>query len=172
MRVTCLVVVTALALVIAGCQPNGAIESSGTGKLKPSTYLTQNEPINAIPVGEAREISKDVQDITLVGRIGGSNKPFVDGLAAFTIVDSKVPYCADEEGCPTPWDYCCQTDAVKKNIATVKIVDESGRPITQNARDLLNIKELTMVVVKGKAKRDDQGNLTVSTNQVYVRQSE
>ncbi len=44
---------------------------------------------------------------SLSGRIGGSEKPFVDGLAAFTIVDLKVPYCADDEGCPTPWDYCC-----------------------------------------------------------------
>jgi hypothetical protein len=29
-----------------------------------------------------------------------------------------------------------------------------------------------MVVVKGKAKRDDQGNLTVAANQIYVRPGE
>jgi hypothetical protein len=61
---------------------------------------------------------------------------------------------------------------VKSNIATVKIIGEAGAPVSQSARDLLNVKELATVVVKGKAKRDDQGNLTVSANQVFVRPGE
>jgi hypothetical protein len=48
-------------------------------------------------------------------------------------------------------------------------VDDTGKPVSQSARDLLNVKELSTVVVKGKAKRDDQGNLTVAANQVFVR---
>ena len=104
-----------------------------------------------------------------MGLIGGSSEPFVKGLAAFTIVDPKVPYCAAEEGCPTPWDYCCETDAVKQNIATVKIVDVSGKPVTQDAREFLNVKELSTVVVKGKAKRDDLGNLTVAASKIFVK---
>ena len=85
------------------------------------------------------------------------------------IVDLKVPYCAPDEGCPTPWDYCCETDAVKENIATVQVVDESGNPITTDARQLLNAKELSTVVVQGKARRDEQGNLTIDANKVFVR---
>ena len=131
--------------------------------------MVDSEPAGAIPVGEARESTEDGQDVTLVGLIGGSSDPFVEGLAAFTIVDPKVPYCAPDEGCPTPWDYCCTQDQVKDNIATVKIVDEVGRPVVHGARGLLGVKELSTVVVKGKAKRDDQGNLTVSANQVFVR---
>ena len=92
-----------------------------------STFIAESEPAGAIPVGEARTSVKDNSPVTIVGLIGGSPKPFVDGLAAFTIVDAKVPYCADDEGCPTPWDYCCQLDAVKDNIATVKFVDAAGR---------------------------------------------
>jgi hypothetical protein len=137
----------------AGCQSQSSIAPSTGNSPTTSTYLVADEPAGAIPVGEARDKSEDGQDVTLVGRIGGSSKPFVDGLAAFTFVDPKVPYCADEEGCPTPWDYCCKTNEVKDNIATVKIVDEAGKPVAQNARDLLKVKELAMVVVKGKAKR-------------------
>lgn len=159
----------AITIMTTGCQSkDGDAPSIGNNQLSTS-YLVLDEPVDAIPVGEAREIIQDGQDITLVGRIGGSGKPFIDGLAAFTVVDPKVPYCADEEGCPTPWDYCCQTDAVKKNIATVKIVDNSGQTVARNARDLLNVKELSMVVVKGKAKRDEQGNLTVAASQIFVR---
>ncbi len=134
-----------------------------------STFIAESEPAGAIPVGEARTSVKDNSPVTIVGLIGGSPKPFVDGLAAFTIVDAKVPYCSDDEGCPTPWDYCCQLDAVKDNIATVKFVDAAGKPITENAREWLNLNELATVVVTGIAKRDDQGNLTVAANKIFVR---
>jgi hypothetical protein len=89
-------------------------------------------------------------------------------MAAFTIVDAKVPYCAADESCPTPWDYCCQTDAVKDNIATVQIVDESGKPVLSDARKLLNVKELSTVTVQGTVKRDKQGNLTVLATKLFV----
>jgi hypothetical protein len=135
-------------------------------------YAATTEPADAVPVGEARSSSEDGQDITLVGVIGGSSKPFVEGLAAFTVVDPKIPSCADEEGCPTPWDYCCTQDQVKENIATIKIVDDSGKPISKDAREFLDLKELSTVVVTGKAKRDDQGNLTVAASKVFVRTEE
>lgn len=161
----------------AGCTPSEVASKTGTGSTTPagsttpgSQFVLDTEPDGALAVGEAREATQDGQDVTLVGLIGGSSEPFVDGLAAFTIVDAKVPYCALDEGCPTPWDYCCESDAVKDNIATIKIVDESGNPVAADARELLNVKELSTVVVKGKAKRDDQGNLTVASSEVFVRQ--
>ncbi len=158
-------------LAVAGCQKNSDVATieSPDQVGSSSEYVVAMEPTGAMPVGEAREASEDGQDVTLVGLIGGSPEPFVDGLAAFTIVDPKVPYCAADEGCPTPWDYCCHMDDVKDNIATIKIVDESGAPVARDARELLGVKELSTVVVKGKAKRDDQGNLSVATSEVFVR---
>ena len=172
MKVLKVLLLVHMLLGAVGCQPKDASTAKENSSLDTSSFLASNEPTGAIPVGEAREKTEDGQEVTLVGRIGGSRKPFVDGLAAFTIVDAKVPFCAPGEGCPTPWDYCCETDAVKSNIATVKIVSEAGTPVSKSARELLNVKELATVVVKGKAKRDDQGNLTVSANQVFVRPGE
>ncbi len=40
-----------------------------------------------------------------------------------------------------------------------------------DARELLKVKELSTVVVKGKAKRDDAGNLTILASGVYVKKS-
>ena len=169
MKVSSSIALVALALVSAGCQSkDGSVPNAGASRSS-SAFLADSEPSGAMPVGEARAKSEDGQEVTLVGLIGGSSKPFVEGLAAFTIVDPKVPYCADDEGCPTPWDYCCQTEAVKENIATIKLVDETGKPVASSARDLLKVKELSTVVVKGKAKRDEQGNLTIAANQVFVR---
>ncbi|MGI9470031.1 MAG: hypothetical protein ACR2NZ_00775 [Rubripirellula sp.] len=137
-----------------------------------SRYVAASEPVDAVPVGEARKSVENEDMVTLVGTIGGSTAPFVDGIAAFTIVDPKVPYCAAEEGCPTPWDYCCTQDQVKDNIATVKIVDDAGSPLNDDARELLGVQELSTVVVQGQAKRDEQGNLTVAATKVFVRPSE
>lgn len=164
----------ALLVTAIGCSDSNVASnhSDATDEVANSPYLVSIEPDGAMPVGDARESVKDEETVTLVGTIGGSSKPFVDGLAAFTIVDPKVPYCSPDEGCPTPWDYCCTQDQVKENIATVKIVDESGNSVADDARKLLGVKELSTVVVQGQAKRDDQGNLTVAASKVFVRPSE
>lgn len=159
-------------MVVAGCsesQPTASHEDSTSSTAAPSQFIASSEPSGAVAVGEAREAVKDGEEVVLVGIIGGSAKPFIDGLAAFTIVDPKVPFCAADEGCATPWDYCCEQGQVKDNIATVKVVDESGKPVATDARGLLNVKELSTVVVKGAAERDEQGNLAVLASQVFVR---
>ncbi|MDX1929272.1 MAG: hypothetical protein SFV81_22280 [Pirellulaceae bacterium] len=156
-----------LLLCSNGCTTRVDTVQSGFGS-SASSYMLASEPAGALPVGEARNQIKDGDTVTLVGLIGGSSDPFVDGMAAFTIVDAKVPYCAPSEGCPTPWDYCCETAAVKENIATVTIVDEAGKPVMSDAKKLLNVKELAKITVQGKAKRDPQGNLAVYATKLFV----
>lgn len=161
----------AVSLGIVGCG-NGAAPPATTAtsdNTESAVYVTKSEPAGAVAVGEARQSAKDKDEVVLVGRIGGSVEPFVDGLAAFTIVDPKVPYCSDDEGCPTPWDYCCEQDQVKENIATIKVVDANGKPVAKDARELLGVKELNVVVVQGKAQRDADGNLSVLADQVFVK---
>lgn len=156
--------------VAVGCSGTNVAEKSAAvdGQSK-AQYVATTEPAGAMPVGEARQSVVNDQPVVLVGRIGGSSQPFVDGLAAFTIVDPQVPHCAADEGCPTPWDYCCTQDQVQENIATVKIVDSAGQPVTNDARQLLDVQELSTVVVEGKAQRDEAGNLTVVAHKVFVR---
>ena len=161
----------AVTLSAVGC---GAPDGDETAAVDASTarnaaYLAPTEPAGAQGVGEVKETAEDGDEVTVVGLIGGDAAPFVDGLAAFTIVDPSVPYCAADEGCPTPWDYCCQQDKVPANSATVKLVDESGTLVTENARDLLGVEELAEIVVRGTAEKDDAGNLSVLARQVFVR---
>lgn len=159
-------------LICAGCGGSDVADTSDTpaSQAKRSRYVLATEPSDAVPVGTARQSNQSAQEMTLVGTIGGSTEPFVEGLVAFTIVDPKVPYCAAEEGCPTPWDYCCTQDQVKDNIATVKLVDPSGSLVAGDARELLGVRELSTVVVQGTATRDEQGNLTMAANKIFVRQ--
>ena len=162
----------AVSIGMTGCGESSTSSSdqSSTTSQPQAMYVVAEEPEDALPVGDARKSIKDKDEVVLEGRIGGSTKPFVDGIAAFTIVDKKVPYCSEDEGCPTPWDYCCETNAVKENIATVKLVDADGKPVMKDAREVLGVKELSTVVVKGIARRDDEGNLTISTDQVFVKE--
>ena len=160
--------VAVLALAVVGCGQQGG--PAPTADAERSPFVASSEPAGAVPVGDARQSVEDQDDVVMVGRIGGSANPFVDGIAAFTIVDPKIPYCAEEEGCPTPWDYCCTQDQVKENVAVVKVVDDAGNPVANDARELLGVKELNLVVVRGKAERDMDGNLAVLAEEVFVRE--
>ena len=161
-------------LLTSGCsdapQDNGV--ANKTEAVAPGTgtqYLTSSEPAAVMEVADARKSAKADEAIAIVGRIGGSGEPFVDGVAAFTLVDLKIAHCSADEGCPTPWDYCCTQDQVKDNIATVKLVDAEGKPVTDDARKLLGVKELSVVVAEGTARRDESGNLTLAATKIFVR---
>ncbi len=136
-----------------------------------SVYALSAEPDGAHNVIAARDAVQDDQDIVILGRIGGGENPWVEGRAAFSIVDPSLRACSDIPGddCPVPWDYCCETDKLPTSMALVTIVDEEGQVIKADARALLDVKELSTVVVKGKAKRDDAGNLTVLASGVYIK---
>lgn len=161
--------VLGICLLALGCSSSNESGAPSASQSDTSPYLAASEPEQAMPVGVARERVEDGQEVSVIGVIGGSREPFVDGLAAFTIVDPKVPSCVDEEGCPTPWDYCCTQDQVKDNIATVKIVDGSNAPVAKSAKELLGVSELSTVVVSGIASRDGQGNLSLAATKVFVR---
>lgn len=135
-------------------------------------FLLTTEPAGAKGIRAARKDAKDGDDVVIVGRIGGERQPWVEGRAAFRVVDAAFTPCNEkgDDGCKTPWDYCCDdSDELHQGMATVKVVDGEGKTVPVDARKLLDVKELQTVVVKGKAKRDEQGNLTVLASGLYVR---
>lgn len=168
--------ITLAACLFAGCGNSGpAPESTGTTEAttpaSTSTVLLTSEPAGAKEVIDARKTAQNDEEVVLVGRIGGSENPWVDGRAVFSIVDNSLKACSDipGDGCEKPWDYCCETDKLPTAMALIKVVDDKGTLINEDARKLLNLKELQTVVVKGKAQRDDTGNLTVFANGIFVR---
>ena len=168
---------TVLSVVVlsTGCSPSAAPPSgSGTatvvsGSLR-ELYLLTAEPDRARDVIAVRESAEHGEEVVILGRIGGSTSPWVEGVAAFSIVDPSLTPCSDMpgDGCPTPWDYCCEADLSKSKVL-VKVIDDRGNVVRADARDLLQVQELITVVVKGKAHRDDAGNLTVLATGIFVR---
>jgi len=135
-------------------------------------YVLAEEPADAQPVIAVRKDAKDGDEVTITGRIGGDVDPWVKGRATFVIVDPTLKACSEREGdsCPTPWDFCCEDIGhLNQSKATIKIVDDAGETISTDARELLGVTVLQTVTIRGQAKRDEAGNLTVLAKGVYVK---
>ena len=161
-----------IGLIAVGCGrvSNSPTEGSrgGAAPVANTSYRLTSEPAGAQDVKLARSSAKDDEEVVVVGRIGGDANPWIDGMAAFTIVDLALKPC-DDDGCKVPWDYCCDLDDLPKSKAMVKVVDTEGSVVPTESRQLLGVKELQTVVVRGKAKRDEAGNLTILAGGVFVR---
>ena len=168
----------ALAGLLTGCSqettPAGSSmqsETPGVAAVDGSKFILDAEPEGAGDVIKVREDASDGDDVVIVGRIGGSENPWIDGRAAFSVVDESLKACSDIPGdsCPKPWDYCCETPKLPNATALVKVLDENGDLVKADAKGLLDVQELSTVVVQGKAVRDDAGNLTVLASGVFVK---
>ena len=166
-----------LTVCVFGCSQDTSPSANGgsdqvASDADASIYLLATAPEKPVEVIEARASAKDGEEITVVGRIGGSKTPWINDRAAFSIVDRSLKPCSDLPGdnCPTPWDYCCQTDKLPKGTALIKVVDAQGQLVKTSAKNIPGVKELAIVVVKGTAQRDEAGNLTVVARGVYVQE--
>ncbi len=163
----------AVLVLAGGCNRQPVTTTRESEETSPDrSYLATVEPDHPRGIMEVRETAQDGESVVVVGRIGGSENPWVEGRAAFSLVDQALQACSDKEGdeCKMPWDYCCETDRLPKATLLVKLVDDSGQLVKQDARQLLGVQELQTLVVKGTAQRDDAGNVTVSARQVFVRE--
>ncbi len=134
-------------------------------------FVVKEEPKGAANVIATREKAKDKDEVVVVGRIGGRTNPWVKGAAAFSIVDTSVKACNELPGdtCPTPWDFCCESNLPTKTLFVTLVDEKSGQTIKQDARELLKLRELQTVVVQGKARRDKNGNVSIAASKVFIR---
>ncbi len=100
-------------LVVIGCSQESPTTttpqtSNSASAVDGSKYLLNSEPEGVTGVIKVREEAKDQDDVVIVGRIGGSKIPWIEGMAAFTIVDPLTKHCHElgDAGCAKPWDFC------------------------------------------------------------------
>lgn len=169
-------IVSALALCVFGCGKGQEAKSEKKGEELAGVrakFVLSAEPEGAAGVKAAREKAGDGKELVVTGRIGGSKKPFT-GRASFTIVDDALTPCNERPGddCPTPWDYCCDApEDLAQGTVLLKLTDEEGRTLAHDARELLGVKELSRVVVRGLAQCDAKGNLTsIRVQGIFVKE--
>lgn len=176
MKINNLILLTAVSAVAistgCGTAPTSPSQSSKAAmNIDPGQFKLSQEPDGAVGVIAARDSAQDGEPLVLVGRIGGSGKPWIDGRAAFTLLDASVSVVAEGEdsgdGEICTGD-CCATERL--NCTTlVKVVDQQGQLVPMDSRELLGVKESDMVVVEGTAKKDDSGNFVMLAKGVFIR---
>ena len=154
----------------APAEPTG-MPAMGIVRL-PEGLVVRGEPSGA-HVAACKLAAKQGEEVTIVGRIGGTRNPFIADAAVFTIVDPSLKACSDsdDDHCKTPWDYCCEDrEAMKRGMATVEIVGDDGQPLALPLRGLQGLEPLAMVAVTGTVtERNDQGVFVVRAKKIAVR---
>ncbi len=140
-------VLMAACLALCACSSEkGDSPSSGS-----PTWMLADMPADAVEVAALKQTAAEGDRVVVRGRIGGSVKPMSVDSAVFIMMDMAIPTCSekDHDGCPTPWDYCCETPESKQaNNATVQLVDASGRTLAIDLKEH-GFKETDEIVVVG-----------------------
>lgn len=110
----------------------------------------------------------------LVGRIGGGdNETWDPDKAAFLVSDLALKIEEHDDGHGgAGHDDCAFCQAAKEkaleSMALVQIVDDSGKVISTDARQLLGLADGQVIVAEGQGALED-GTLVFSAKKVFVR---
>lgn len=159
-----------LALACTSLGATGCANSSSqaTDTSASTKFQLTSEPSGALEVLDAKDQAQDGKPIVVVGRLGGGLKPWVDGRAAFLIVDTRiVPSCEEGGVCKADCPDCAKEMMAASTM--VKFVGEDGKVLPVDARTLLGVKEQQTVVIEGVAARDKTGNVSIAAHGIFVR---
>ena len=156
---------TLVVVLTVGCSQQDEVSHGPTAD--GARFTLAAEPDGATGVVSLREAAQNDEPVVVVGRIGGGVKPWVAGRAAFMLADASFqPSCQDEAceaGCPH-----CAEEAADCTVL-VKFMDAAGRVLPVDARSCWGCSDQDMVVVQGRTRRDESGNLSVLAEGIYVR---
>jgi hypothetical protein len=146
-------------LLLAACGAEADPPRAAAAGL-PAHYRLARPPAAARDVIDVHAHAVQDEVVEVRGVAGG----FVDGLAAFTLVDASLPDCRNgrpDSPCGTPWDYCC-TDPQELAVASVTVeLREGGRVLRKDLRGCDGLDHLVPVAVRGRVERDAAGNVIV-----------
>lgn len=137
-------------------------------------FLLSEEPQGAQGIMELAEGELAADEAVLVGLIGGVPEPWTAGKASFIMADPAAMLDLEAEGhegcsgdgCP----FCSKKkDKATAGLAVVRFEDGSGNLLPLDARQLFDLAEKTMVVVRGKVRRDELGYVVVAADGLYIR---
>ena len=138
----------------------------GTARV-PGTMWLSTAPEGAVSPHSLRETGT-LGEVVVVGRVGGGKSAFTENRAMFTLVDSELDPCPDEEGCPTPWDYCCYDPRDIHHASVTVEVHEGGRMMKVGVKDDHGLDHLKTVTVKGTLTKDDSDNYILVASGIHV----
>lgn len=163
--------ITIAATTLALATLTACRESHSAEQATPADFILTSAPEGAVEVTAAKATATEGDPITLTATIGGRAQPITTDSAAFTVMDNAIPSCIAMEGkgCPTPWDYCCETAKSRtQHSATIQLVDADGNPLNADpvAAGLEPLDTITVVGTVGPRPTSDV--LVVHATAVYI----
>jgi hypothetical protein len=155
--------------------PKPASPSSGApaAMALPDGLVERGEPAGT-HAAACKASARTGEEVTVLGRIGGSRRPFGAEAAVFTIVDPALRSCkdmGDHDHCRTPWDYCCEDrDAMKRGMVTIEVTDADGNPLPLGLEGVSGLEPLATVAVTGTVVEwNDSGAMVVRARRIVLK---
>ena len=176
-RLSACAICLVLAPIAIGCQQSSSPHDGADVVAARDRYVMDDEPAGVEGVLDVQETYSAPRDVVLVGKIGGVENPWTSGKAAFVLADpialaekesTGARHACDDPGCK----FCARkkADKLKEGLAVVEFKDEHGQVVPIDARQLFNVDESQMVVIRGRAHINELGCLVVAADGLYVRQ--
>ena len=141
----------------------------------PPNLFATSAPPGAVPLVDAKATAKTGDTVVFEARVGGRIESFVPNRAVFFVADPSILSCDQIHGdsCKTPWDYCCEPpDNLRKHMATVQVVDDSGQPLKLSLHEKHGLEPLKTVYVTGVVEQvDAAGTFVVNAETIHVKES-
>jgi hypothetical protein len=166
-----------LALSLTACKeqstPSAAASPPSAADLAVfDRFFAASPPASPGEIHTVRTTAKPGDTITVKGLVMGREKPFVEGRAAFVLGDrTLLTPCNDKPGdnCTTPWDTCCDKEAIPQATATIQLVDADGRVLKQGLKGVHGLTELSAVTLTGTVdKASTPEALIINASQLHV----
>ncbi len=157
------------ALTVVGC--GGPGENSELQALRQKLIAGQPAD-NVVAIEDVRQHLQDGErepgtEVTVRGRINaGDISPWEPGKAAFVLTDA-TGHDDDDEHDPHECPFCSRK--IESMIAHVEFRDDAGQVIAVDARELFDVQDKQLVVVRGAASLDDSGILQLSARDLFIR---
>ncbi len=176
MKFNLLLLTLATAVTLSSCGDKKDINTADTslnisGSLQ--SLILSEAPDGAAEIAAVRKTAKKGDTVTIQGKVMGRKDPFVNGRAMMMLGDpNKITSCDlnHDDGCPTPWDVCCDDpDVIKASTLTVQVLDTDGNLIKEGIKGLAGIKELSQLVVTGTvADGSTADNMLINATGIYI----
>ncbi len=138
----------------------------------PAAAFSATPIAHAVGIADAKAHAVVGQTVTVIGKIGGSRKPFAKGRPIFTVVDLKLDSCDEDpdDACELPWDYCCEEKTtLTANTATLEFVDGAGKLLGVSAEGSHGLVPLAIVTATGVVReKTPTGAFTIDVQQIHV----
>ncbi|QQL45595.1 hypothetical protein [Sulfuriroseicoccus oceanibius] len=178
MKYTPILVALCSTFAFTSCGEKATNESStpanAASSITVESIIASTAPADAIAIAKAQDSVQPGDEVTVSGKVMGRKDPFVDGRAMLVLGDpNEITSCdmIEGDGCPTPWDVCCDDpETIKQSVATIQVVDAEGKLLKQGIKGVGGIKELSQLTVTGVVAEGSNGdNLIINASSIYVQ---